>query len=273
MNLERAPRHRHSPRVRRLASQAGLSLAAVVGTGPSGRVTPRDVLAVASAGGSVAGSAPMPAPATSVVEVDLTAVVALRERTAGGQTGRPGTRLTLMAFVAKAVVEALRANPLLNASTTTDGETVARHASQHLGLAVDTTEGRVVPVVWEAGDLTLPALCRRIDDVVAAAHAGSLTPDQLTGGTFTLTDSGRRGVLWDTPIPVPGQVGILSTGTVVERPMVVRLPDGERGIAIRSVAHFALTYDQRAVDGVDAARFLSTVKDRLEAGRFQDDVV
>jgi pyruvate dehydrogenase E2 component (dihydrolipoamide acetyltransferase) len=319
------PRHRHSPRVRRLASQAGVRLDTVVGSGPSGRVTPRDVLALVPGTTTAAQLAtpvaentrpgptataaptrgPVPTPITvedgdqtrpmtrlrslvaermmtslqtsaqltSVMEVDLTAVVALRERTKGDLAERLGIRLTITAFFAKTVVEALRAHPLLNSSIHADGRTVVQHASQHLGVAVDTPKGLMVPVARGAGDLTLLALCRRINDLAAGARSGSLTADQLSGGTFTLTNTGSRGVLWDTPILVPGQVGILGSGTVVERPAVVRLAGGGRGIAIRSITNLALTYDHRLVDGADAARFLGTIKDRLEAGQFQDDLV
>ncbi len=315
-------RHEHSPRVRRLASEAGLALSALAGTGPAGRVTPQDVLRAASAtqpdpasaqraaapstaDSTTARHSPVTAPAatlgsgdrsepmsplrsvvaermmtslhtsaqlTSVVEVDVTAVVNLRHEAAPLLLERLGVRLTLTAFFAKAALEALRAHPLLNASVDADGRTVLHHAQQHLGIAVDTDKGLMVPVVKDAGDLNLLGLSRRIGLLAQRARDGSLTPDDLAGGTFTLTNTGSRGALWDTPILVPGQVGILATGAVVERPVVVRHRDGERAIAIRSMAHLALTYDHRLVDGADAARFLTAVKTRLEAGQFDSEL-
>jgi len=305
-------RHEHSPRVRRLAAEAGVALTALVGTGPSGRVTADDVrraaasVAAASApDASIVAPSVTPAPAaafeegdrrepmsrlrsvvaermmtslhtsaqlTSVVEVDVTPVVMLRRRIAPDLQERLGVRLTLTAFFAKAAVEALRAQPLLNASIDADGRTVVHHAKQHLGIAVDTGKGLMVPVVKDAGDLNLLGLSRRIGEVAERTRSGALTADDLSGGTFTLTNTGSRGALWDTPILVPGQVAILGTGAVVERPVVLVRPDGERVIAIRSMAYLALTYDHRLVDGADAARFLTTIKDRLEAGRFDSEL-
>lgn len=209
---------------------------------------------------------------TSVVEVDVTPVAALRRRVAPELQQRLGVRLTLTAFFAKAAVEALRQHPLLNAAIDADGRTVVHHARQHLGIAVDTDKGLMVPVVKDAGDLNLLGLSRRIGEIADRTRSGLLTADDLSGGTFTLTNTGSRGALWDTPILVPGQVGILGTGAVVERPVVMVRPDGERVIAIRSMAYLALTYDHRLVDGADAARFLTTVKDRLEAGRFDAEL-
>ena len=290
-----------------------MPLAALVGTGPSGRVTADDVRRAAAAPVVAAPTAPAlvaapgvtPAPAaafedgdrrepmtrlrsvvadrmmtslhtsaqlTSVVEVDVTPVVVLRRRVAPDLQERLGVRLTLTAFFAKAAVEALRAQPILNASIDGDGRTVVHHAKQHLGIAVDTDKGLMVPVVKDAGDLNLLGLSRRIGEVAERTRSGALTADDLSGGTFTLTNTGSRGALWDTPILVPGQVGILGTGAVVERPVVLVRPDGERVIAIRSMAYLALTYDHRLVDGADAARFLTTIKDRLEAGRFDSEL-
>jgi 2-oxoglutarate dehydrogenase E2 component (dihydrolipoamide succinyltransferase) len=156
----------------------------------------------------------------------------------------------------------------LNASIDDDGRTVVHHAKQNLGIAVDTDRGLVVPVLKDAGDLNLLGLSRRIDELARRARVGALSPDDLSGGTFTLTNTGSRGALFDTPILLPGQVGILGTGAIVERPVVLRRPDAERVIAIRSMAHLALTYDHRLVDGSDAARFLGAIKARLEAAQF-----
>jgi 2-oxoglutarate dehydrogenase E2 component (dihydrolipoamide succinyltransferase) len=278
-------RHRHSPRVRRLAAASGVEVDHVVGSGPSGRVTPHDVhraaeqLVHSNAGAmalSVAERMPTSvhstARSTSVVEVDVTAVVAPCERRAADVLARQGVRLTLTAFFGKAVLEALGALPRLNASIEADGRTVVQHARRHLGIAVDTDQGLMVPVVRDADDLNLVGLSRRIAELAELTRNGALGPEDVTGGTFTLSDTGSRGALWDTPILVPGQVGILGGGAVVERPVVLRRPDGERVIGIRSMVYLALTYDHRLVDGADAARFLATVKARLGAGRFDDDL-
>ncbi|UQX86992.1 2-oxo acid dehydrogenase subunit E2 [Jatrophihabitans telluris] len=209
---------------------------------------------------------------TTVVEVDVTRVVALRSAARGPLHDRLGVRLTLTAFFAKAALEGLRAMPVLNSSIGADGRSVVRHTAQHLGIAVDTDRGLMVPVLRDAGDLSLLGLSRRIEDVANRTRAGAITPDDLAGGTFTITNTGSRGALFDTPILVPGQVGILGIGAVVERPAVARQPDGQRVIAIRSMAYLALTYDHRLVDGADAARYLVSVKNRLEAGQFEPEL-
>ena len=208
---------------------------------------------------------------TTVVEVDVTAVLALQERYAR-RLREQGLRLTPTAFFARAVVDALRRHPLLNSSIDVDGATVVQHLGQHLGIAVDTPRGLMVPVVHDAGDLSLTALARRIDQAAERARNGQLTAGELSGGTFTLTNTGSRGALFDTPILVPGQVGILGTGAVVERPVVVKDADGGRGIGIRSMAFVALTYDHRLVDGADAARFLTTLRERLEVAQFEHEL-
>jgi 2-oxoglutarate dehydrogenase E2 component (dihydrolipoamide succinyltransferase) len=292
---ERTRRQVHSPLVRRLASESGIALVSLRGTGPGGRVTRSDVAAIAAAQAHAAppdaGDQVEPmsrlrtviaermltslrttAQLTSVVEVDVSAVVALRGQASAELSARLGVRLTYTAFYARAVVEALRAFPLLNASIGADGHSVVHHASQHLGVAVDTDRGLMVPVVKDAGDLNLLGLSRRIGELAAGARDGSLSPDDLAGGTFTLTNTGSRGVLFDTPILVPGQVGILGTGAIVERPTVTRHSDGQRVVVIRAMTHLALTYDHRLVDGADAARFLAFVKERLEAGQFRAEL-
>jgi pyruvate dehydrogenase E2 component (dihydrolipoamide acetyltransferase) len=294
---QRPRRHIHSPLVRRLASESGVVLASLRGTGPGGRVTRTDVAAAAAAQERVPDhtrpaderAEPMSrmrsliadrmltslqttAQLTSVVEVDVSAVVAMRDQVAAELRERLGVRLTLTAFFAKAASEALRAFPLLNASIDASGHSVVYHAKQHLGVAVDTDRGLMVPVVNDAGDLNLLGLSRRIGELAARARDGSLSADDLSGGTFTLTNTGSRGVLFDTPILVPGQVAILGTGAIVERPVVARHSDGQRVIVVRSMAHLALTYDHRLVDGADAARFLTFVKERLEAGEFHGEL-
>ena len=293
----RPRRHIHSPLVRRLASESGVVLASLRGTGPGGRVTRTDIAAAAAAQERVPDHAPpaderaepmsrmrsliadrmltslqTTAQLTSVVEVDVSAVVAMRDQVAAELRERLGVRLTLTAFFAKAASEALRAFPLLNGSIDASGHSVVYHAKQHLGVAVDTDRGLMVPVVNDAGDLNLLGLSRRIGELAARARDGSLSADELSGGTFTLTNTGSRGVLFDTPILVPGQVAILGTGAIVERPVVARHSDGQRVIVVRSMAHLALTYDHRLVDGADAARFLTFVKERLEAGEFRGEL-
>jgi 2-oxoglutarate dehydrogenase E2 component (dihydrolipoamide succinyltransferase) len=204
---------------------------------------------------------------TMVVEADVTEVAAiLASAKAAGQAGQGAQpRLTYSAFFAKAVVDALKRHPLLNASIADDGHTVNFHGAQHLGIAVDTDHGLVVPVIRDAADLNVSGLARLIADVAARARANKLGPDELSGGTFTITNTGSRGALFDTPILNTPQVGILGTGSVVERAQVVRDTAGRPVIAIRSMAYLALSYDHRLVDGADAARFLTTVRELVES--------
>jgi 2-oxoglutarate dehydrogenase E2 component (dihydrolipoamide succinyltransferase) len=210
---------------------------------------------------------------TTVVEVDVTRVATLRTRAKDEFAVREGVKLSFLPFFAKATVEALRAFPQVNASIDTAAGTVTYHDAEHLGIAVDTERGLLVPVIHSAGDLTIAGLARKIDDLAARTRNNKITPDELSGGTFTLTNTGSRGALLDTPIINQPQVGILGTGAVVKRPVVVSDPaTGADGIAIRSVAMFALTYDHRLVDGADAARFLVAVKQRLEEGAFESDL-
>jgi pyruvate dehydrogenase E2 component (dihydrolipoamide acetyltransferase) len=204
---------------------------------------------------------------TTVVEADVTEVAAIlaSAKTAGQADQGAQPRLTYSAFFAKAVVDALKRHPVLNASIADDRRTVNFHSGQHLGIAVDTDRGLVVPVIRNAGDLNLTGLARLIADVAARARAGSLSPDELSGGTFTISNSGSRGALFDTPILNTPQVGILSTGSVVDRAQVVRDRADRPVIAIRSMAYLALSYDHRLVDGADAARFLATVRELVES--------
>jgi pyruvate dehydrogenase E2 component (dihydrolipoamide acetyltransferase) len=243
--------------MRRLASNLGVSLDHVSGTGPGGRVQAADVQSAATATEHpVALSALGSTQLTTVLEADVTSLSdLLREQS---------DRLTMTALLARAVIEALRSQPLLNSSVTADGE-IAVQPAQHLGIGVDTERGLVVPVLRDAGDLNVGALARRIDDLGSRARAGSVAPDECSGGTFTLTDTGSLGVLFDTPRLVPGQVGALGVGSVMERPVVIATAEGERAIAIRSVVHLSLSYDGRFVGGADAARFLRLVTDSLLA--------
>ncbi|HZV26540.1 MAG TPA: 2-oxoglutarate dehydrogenase, E2 component, dihydrolipoamide succinyltransferase [Acidothermaceae bacterium] len=209
---------------------------------------------------------------TTVVEVDVTRVSRLRDGAKADFEAREGVKLSFLPFFALATVEALKQHPVVNASIDTAAGTITYHDAEHLGIAVDTPRGLLVPVVRDAGDLNLGGLARKIADVANRTRNNQVNPDELSGGTFTLTNTGSRGALFDTPILLPPQVGILGTGAVVKRPVVV--DDGDLGetIAIRSMVYLALTYDHRLVDGADATRFLGTIKARLEEGRFEADL-
>ena len=203
---------------------------------------------------------------TTVVEVDMTKVARLRDRAKGDFEKREGTKLSFLPFIALATCEALKAHPGINASI--DGDDVIYHGSENLAIAVDTPKGLIVPVLKNAGDLNIAGLARGIADIAARTRDNKITPDELSGGTFTITNTGSRGALFDTPILNQPQVAMLGTGAIVRRPVVIDA-DGAETIAIRSMMYLALTYDHRIVDGADAARFLSTVKERLEEGRFE----
>jgi len=207
---------------------------------------------------------------TTVVEADVTAIARLRERAKGDFEAREGVKLTFLPFLALAAVEALKVHPKLNAVI--DGEQITYHDAEHIGIAVDTERGLMVPVIHNAGDLNIGGLARKIGDLADRTRSGQVGPDELAGGTFTLTNTGSRGALFDTPIINQPQVAILGTGTVVKRPVVVDDPALGEVIAVRSVVYLALTYDHRLVDGADATRFLNTVKSRLEEGAFEAEV-
>ncbi|HKF34875.1 MAG TPA: 2-oxo acid dehydrogenase subunit E2 [Jatrophihabitantaceae bacterium] len=206
---------------------------------------------------------------TTVVEVDVTKIARLRERAKAAFEAREGVKLSFLPFFAVATVEALKAHPALNASIDTEAKTITYHDAEHLGIAVDTDRGLLAPVIHNAGDLNLAGLARKIADLAERTRTNKISPDELSGGTFTLTNTGSRGALFDTPIINQPQVGILGTGAVVKRPVVVTDPELGETIAIRSMVYLALTYDHRIVDGADAARFLGTIKSRLEAGAFE----
>jgi 2-oxoglutarate dehydrogenase E2 component (dihydrolipoamide succinyltransferase) len=209
---------------------------------------------------------------TTVVEVDVTAIARLRDRAKADFEAREGVKLTFLPFFALAAVEALKVHPRLNASIEPDGNQVTYHDAEHLGIAVDTERGLMVPVIRNAGDLNVGGLARKIADLASRTRGGQVSPDDLAGGTFTLTNTGSRGALFDTPIINQPQVGILGTGTVVRRPVVVQDPALGEVIAVRSMVYLALSYDHRLVDGADAARFLGTVKARLEEGAFEAEL-
>src|SRR5580704_12302466 len=209
---------------------------------------------------------------TTVVEADVTAIARLRDRAKAGFEAREGVKLSFLPFFALATVEALKVHPKLNAIIDTADGQVTYHDAEHLGIAVDTERGLMVPVIRKAGDLNIAGLARKIADLAARTRAGQVSPDELSGGTFTLTNTGSRGALFDTPIINQPQVGILGTGTVVKRAVVVEDPALGEVIAVRSMVYLALTYDHRLVDGADAARFLVTIKERLEEGAFETEL-
>ena len=209
---------------------------------------------------------------TTVVEVDVTAIARLRQKAKAAFETREGAKLSFLPFFAKAAVEALKAHPKLNATVDMDKNEVTYLDAEHLGVAVDTERGLLVPVIHGAGDLNIAGLARKIADLAERTRGNKISPDELSGGTFTLTNTGSRGALFDTPIINQPQVAILGTGAVVKRPTVVFDDTGADSIAIRSMVYFALTYDHRLVDGADAARYLTTVKQRLERGQFEGDL-
>ena len=207
---------------------------------------------------------------TTVVEVDVTKIARLRDRAKADFEAREGVKLSFLPFFALATVEALKQYPVVNASI--EGEEIVYYGEENLGIAVDTERGLLVPVIQSAGDLNIAGLARKIADLADRTRNNRITPDELGGGTFTLTNTGSRGALFDTPIINQPQVGILGTGVVVKRPVVVPDVDGGETIAIRSMVLLALSYDHRLVDGADAARFLVAVKARLEEGAFEADL-
>jgi len=299
-----------TPIVRKLAAENGVDLSRVQGTGVGGRIRKEDILAAkpAPVAAPVAVSAPAqsaakPAPVavsplrgttvqmsrlrkviaermveslhvaaqlTTVVEVDVTKIDRLRQSAKGSFESREGVKLTFLPFFAVAVCEALKQHPVLNASI--NGDQITYHGAEHLGIAVDTERGLLVPVVRDAGDLNMGAIARKISDVAARTRDNKISPDELGGGTFTITNTGSRGALFDTPIINQPQVAILGLGSVVKRPVVMKGPDGGETIAIRSMVYLALSYDHRIVDGADAARFLVTLKERLEGGNFESNL-
>jgi pyruvate dehydrogenase E2 component (dihydrolipoamide acetyltransferase) len=209
---------------------------------------------------------------TTVVEADVTKIAQLRQQAKKDFEAREGVKLSFLPFFAKAAIEALEVHPSVNSSIDQEAGTVTYHDTENLGIAVDTERGLLVPVIHDAGDLSLGGIARKIADLAERTRTNKVTPDELGGGTFTLTNTGSRGALFDTPIINQPQVAILGVGSVVKRPVVVN--DARLGevIAIRSMVYLALTYDHRIVDGADAARFLTTVRGRLEAGEFQGEL-
>ncbi len=206
---------------------------------------------------------------TTVVEVDVTAIARLRSAAKAEFEAREGTKLSYMPFFAKAAVDALKAHPSLNAGIDTEKGEITYYDSENLAIAVDTEKGLLTPVIKDAGDLSIAGLARKIADVADRTRNNKISPDELSGGTFTLTNTGSRGALFDTPIINQPQVAILGTGSVVKRAVVIDDENLGETIAVRQMVYLALTYDHRLVDGADAARFLSDVKARLESGQFE----
>ena len=208
-----------------------------------------------------------------MIEVDLTEIAELRSRTKADFESREGVKLSFLPFLAKAALEALREHPKVNASIDSDGAEITYHDAEHLGVAVDTEKGLYVPVIRDAGRMSIAELSRQIAEVAARTRSGKIKPEEMAGGTFTITNTGSRGALFDTPIINQPQVAILGTGAVVRRPAVVRTAARRRrSIDIRSMAYLALSYDHRLVDGADAARYLSSMKTRLETADFAAEV-
>jgi pyruvate dehydrogenase E2 component (dihydrolipoamide acetyltransferase) len=209
---------------------------------------------------------------TQTHEVDMTKIVALRARAKNKFAEREGVNLTYLPFIARAVIDALKLHPNVNASYNEESKEITYYDAEHLGFAVDTDQGLLSPVIHNAGDLSLAGLARAIADIAARARSGDLKPDELSGGTFTITNIGSQGALFDTPILVPPQAAMLGTGAIVKRPRVIVDASGNESIGVRSVCYLPLTYDHRLIDGADAGRFLTTIKHRLEEGAFEADL-
>ena len=209
---------------------------------------------------------------TQTHEVDMTKIVALRARAKNAFAEREGVNLTYLPFIARAVIDALKIHPNVNASYNEESKEITYYDAEHLGFAVDTEQGLLSPVVKNAGDLSLAGLARAIADIAERARSGNLKPDELSGGTFTITNIGSQGALFDTPILVPPQAAMLGTGAIVKRPRVIVDDAGNESIGVRSVCYLPLTYDHRLVDGADAGRFVTTIKRRLEDGAFEADL-
>jgi 2-oxoglutarate dehydrogenase E2 component (dihydrolipoamide succinyltransferase) len=209
---------------------------------------------------------------TQTHEVDMTRIVGLRARAKASFAEREGVNLTFLPFIARAVIDALKIHPNINASYNEETKEITYYDAEHLGFAVDTEQGLLSPVVHNAGDLSLAGLARAIADIAARARSGNLKPDELSGGTFTITNIGSQGALFDTPILVPPQAAMLGAGAIVKRPRVVVDDSGNESIGVRSVCYLPLTYDHRLIDGADAGRFLTTIKHRLEEGAFEADL-
>jgi len=307
-----------TPLVRKLATEKGVDVATLTGTGVGGRIRKEDVLEAAAKAeearkaAEAAKAAPAPATAapakaaapaavsplrgttekasrlrqiiaermvealhtqaqlTTVVEVDVTKIARLRARAKEDFKAREGVNLTFLPFFVQAAIEALKTYPKVNGVL--EGSTITYHGQENVGIAVDTERGLVVPVIRDAGDLNLAGIARKIADLAGRTRANKVTPDELSGATFTVTNTGSGGAVIDTPIVPGGTSAILGTGAIVKRPVVVKGADGEEVIAIRSMCYLCLSYDHRLVDGADASRYLTAVKNRLEEGAFEAEI-
>ncbi|MEV5446153.1 2-oxoglutarate dehydrogenase, E2 component, dihydrolipoamide succinyltransferase, partial [Streptomyces sp. NPDC052644] len=300
-----------TPLVRKLAAENGVDLASVKGTGVGGRIRKQDVLAAAEAAKAPAAPAAAAAPAakapaleasplrgqtvkmtrmrkvigdnmmkalhsqaqlSSVVEVDITKLMRLRARAKDTFAAREGVKLSPMPFFVKAAAQALKAHPVINARINEDEGTITYFDSENIGIAVDSEKGLMTPVIKGAGDLNIAGIAKATADLAAKVRASKITPDELAGATFTISNTGSRGALFDTIIVPPNQVAILGIGATVKRPVVVDHPELGETIAVRHMTYLTLSYDHRLVDGADAARYLTAVKAILEAGEFEVDL-
>ncbi|MEV5976165.1 2-oxoglutarate dehydrogenase, E2 component, dihydrolipoamide succinyltransferase [Streptomyces sp. NPDC052114] len=298
-----------TPLVRKLASENGVNLSEVKGTGVGGRIRKQDVLAAAEAKKSAPAPAAAAAPAaskapalevsplrgqtvkmtrmrkvigdnmmkalhsqaqlTSVVEVDITKLMKLRAKAKDSFAAREGVKLSPMPFFVKAAAQALKAHPVINARINDDEGTITYFDSENIGIAVDAEKGLMTPVIKGAGDLNIAGISKKTAELAGKARGGGLTPDDMSGATFTISNTGSRGALFDTVIVPPNQAAILGIGATVKRPVVINHPDLGETIAVRDMTYLSLSYDHRLVDGADAARYLTAVKAILEAGEFE----
>ena len=296
-----------TPIVRKLAREKGVDISTLTGSGVGGRIRREDVLAAAQkpqAAAPAAPAAPLPpiqpaqergkteklsrmrqtiakhmmnslastAQLTTVVEVDVTRIANLRARAKDSFAQREGTKLSFLPFFVKAAVEALKAHPKINSRVNDETNEVTYFDHENVGIAVDSEKGLMVPVIKNCGDLTIAAIARKINELAAKVRDGSISIDEMSGGTFSITNTGSRGALFDTPVVNYPEEAILGLGTIVRRPMVVKDAEGNDTIAVRSLVYLALSYDHRLIDGADAARYLTTVKKRLEEGDFSAEV-
>ncbi|MFT9789178.1 2-oxoglutarate dehydrogenase, E2 component, dihydrolipoamide succinyltransferase [Streptomyces rhizosphaericola] len=297
-----------TPLVRKLAAENNVDLGAVKGTGVGGRIRKQDVVAAAEAAKAAAAPAPAaPAAAkapkleasplrgqtvkmtrmrkvigdnmmkalhsqaqlTSVVEVDITKLMKLRNQAKAAFAAREGVKLSPMPFFVKAAAQALKAHPVINARINEDEGTITYFDSENIGIAVDAEKGLMTPVIKGAGDLNIAGISKKTAELAGKARGGGLTPDDMSGATFTISNTGSRGALFDTVIVPPNQAAILGIGATVRRPVVIDHPDLGETIAVRDMTYLSLSYDHRLVDGADAARYLTSVKAILEAGEFE----
>ncbi|KAA6222324.1 2-oxoglutarate dehydrogenase, E2 component, dihydrolipoamide succinyltransferase [Streptomyces albofaciens JCM 4342] len=300
-----------TPLVRKLAQENGVNLATVKGTGVGGRIRKQDVIAAAEAAKQAAPAAAAPAatskaPAieasplrgqtvkmprmrkvigdnmmkalhgqaqlTSVVEVDITKIMRMRNKAKDAFAQREGVKLSPMPFFVKAAVQALKAHPVVNARINEDEGTITYFDTENIGIAVDAEKGLMTPVIKGAGDLNIAGIARKTAELAGKVRTNKISPDDMSGATFTISNTGSRGALFDTVIVPPNQVGILGIGATVKRPVVVDHPELGETIAVRHMTYLALSYDHRLVDGADAARYLTTVKQILEAGEFETEI-